>query len=246
MEIVYPRRCCKTGRLLEELMPDVLGDEQVLLNLGCGGFDEDGYEDYLIINNKEAVNNCADKKRMFGILKINCVPCLEYYDLQKLGGLAASYELLLKGGKLLLRSPAYRDYSLMSKDNDYRDYAIPYPARYTYATKLENKINEWRVICFKGQVMRIWRKEPFAPMQLFWHREDCEFRKVINEQVGQLALEAANALGIDLCGVDILENDKNELKVIEVNSGLSMSEITIRRLYRRICGLIGIEEDYYE
>ena len=241
MRITYARRGSRTGRMLSELMPEELCDTPLVLNLGNSNFDEQPYldEGYDFINRSRNIKNCVNKKSMFLNLIMADIPCLDYYDLEELESINHSYLDLLLGKTLLLRSPHYRDYMLVSRDTP----VVPFNPRYTYATKLEDKLREWRIIVFNGRIFRDWEKTPLDPTELYWHKENCVFSKVRypNNIPEDLALRSALALGMDLCGVDILENKDHDYKVIEVNSSMALSETSVLRLYRRIMRSYDIE-----
>jgi hypothetical protein len=233
MRITYASRCCETGERLEEsLEGSDMKDKKIVLNIGDSSFNEAEYvlSGYDIINRVEDIKRCVDKKRMFKELAKGNVKCLDFMDLKTINGVLKAVLLIQCSKRLVLRIEGRRKYKCISTLKELLDNL----RECDYATAYEEKINEWRVLCYRGQVLRVWDKEPDDDNVRFWHRSNCTFNSSDNIEVGRLGLEASRALGIDLSGVDVLENDRHELKVIEVNSGMAMSYGTIKRLFNKI------------
>ena len=215
MKIVDCKKTRKTGRLVRSMVPYSLKDKSIILNLGSRRSMLEWIDYDWIINSAEAVRNCSDKIRMFRILGDNEVSCLKFY----------------------IRKPnvSYRRYVFRIGKRIKVGYISG--EDYDYCTRFEDKDKEWRVVVFKGKVLRAMEKVPHNKTDI-WKQKDCRFRHVddymLPSEIKSLCLKACKVLGIDLAGVDILRNVRGEYKVIEVNSGMAMGERTIGRLFGAI------------
>lgn len=223
MKIISGRRTVKTKRLLEESMPDSLKNVQVFINLGNSDYDTSGYYNWKIVNHLDAIRNCANKIRMFNIFKENDVKCLDFFkkgDMKNYGwrGFIGSKAVLKKGKRIRITR-------LFRGDWD-------------YGTVFERKEHEYRVVVYKGAVLRAMEKIPLDGNMDILKQKKCRFEhrpwRSLNRNVVEESIKACKALGIDLAGVDVLINNKGEVKVIEVNSGMAMGHRTAGRLFRRI------------
>ncbi len=214
MKIVSCRKSRVTGELLREIMPDSLREEDVVVNLGNSSFNESPYYNYDFINGVEPIRNCVDKERMLRLLKEGGVPCLEVVGNEGFGKKAFK-----RGKGLFVGRKSFRSYD--------------------YATKWEDKKEEFRVVVFRGDVLRAMRKEPEdGVMDKVLKQRCCRYRHVDKYEIGvgifSDCIKACEALGIDLAGVDVLVNMKGEVKIIEVNSGMGLGSRTAGRLFRAI------------
>ena len=222
MKIAYCKRSSVTGRTLQKEIGYKYNG--VLLNLGNSSFTEEDYYKE-VINRVKAIRNCVNKKRMFEILKSYSVPSLTYFDLKKIGDIIRAEAYIIKGKALVLRNNTR--FKIVSS---IREFKSEY-RNYTYATLKERKLKEYRIVMFKGVPIRRMIKivdEPNFKLK----QDNCHFVTIENarEDIIQACKEAVSCLEIDLCGIDICITDKDRAKIIEVNSGMSLSERSRERL----------------
>ena len=207
MIIEYVKKTNKTASRLKELMPDELIDEDICLNLGNSNIDYTD-DDYLIINEPDAIRNSANKKRMFELFKENNIRCVEYVDIREVN----IFQRLL--GKLYIR----KGYATKreNKVSEFRIIVFNNRILKTYLKMPQNK----NFVLKKNNCVFKRIREPFI------------------RSVKDNILNSVKCLGLDLAGVDMLINTNNEDKIIEVNSGPGMGYPTIRKLYKRIRRMI--------
>lgn len=197
-----------------------LKSKKILLNLGYSNLNENDYLDYLILNKAISIKNIVNKKLMLKILnnyKIKSLKCLDLKD--KKDVLKAIFYLLLNR-KLVLRDNGYL------KIVGLKDF-LKYYKKYDYATLKENKVLEYRVIIFDNKIIRVLLKNNIVKSfnlkqdnSRFIELEDYHYNSIkplLNE-----CLKAVRLFNIDLCGIDVLINDKNEFKIIELNTGIRL------------------------
>lgn len=222
MKIVDCKKTRITGRLLRSMVPDSLKDKCMLINLGSRARTMD-WLDYDVINDIGGVRNCSDKIRMFQILKEYGVKCLDFYLKKPCRFGVYRDKYVFKKGRRIVVGRGCRDYD--------------------YCTKFEEKDKEWRVVIYKGKVLRAMEKINYDGSDV-WKQKNCDFRHVNDRElsidVRRECIDACNALGIDLAGIDVLRNKMGVVKIIEVNSGMAMGERTIGRLFRAIEMEVGV------
>jgi hypothetical protein len=228
------KRTCKTAKLMKQMLPRELKNERILINLGDGYLDESKYRGYKIINRTSAIRNCSNKKKMFKLFQENNIQSVRFIEFDEstepINELGGKILVLRKGGKIVLRT--------------IRGNCIPIPDKwiyrgeYEYATIKEEKVKEYRVILFRGKIVRAMRKMPQEDdFQL--KQENCKFVTITpessfpRETIGNM-IKAQKVLGIDLCGIDLLKNTDGEWKILEVNSGMSMSPRSVEIFYKML------------
>ncbi len=219
MKIVNCRKSRVTGERLREMVLSRLRDKDVLVNLGWGQFDESEYEDWDVINRVGAIKRCVDKKKMLELLRREGVQCLIIPQKRRFGRKYAC-----KYGKRL----RVRRFSRLFGGRF---------GNYDYVTEWEDKKEEYRVVVFRGKVLRAMRKEPRdGDMDKVLKQSNCRYRHIeeLSDDVRFECIKACVVLGIDLAGVDILVNRRGDVRVIEVNSGMGMGSRTCGRLLKEI------------
>jgi len=221
------KRTCKTKKLMKEMLPRELKNEKILINLGDSYLNERDYPNYEIINKVSAIRNCSNKKRMFEIFKQNNIISVHYFDLREQRFEAVDY--LYGGFKLVLRKGKEIKIIGMDKLEELKSY--------DYATIKEEKVKEYRVILFRGKIVRAMRKMP-QTTDFQFKQENCKFVTVTENsfprEVIKNMIKAQKVLGIDLCGIDLLKNTDGEWKILEVNSGMSMSPKSVEIFYKML------------
>lgn len=210
---------------MKELIPRRLKYDDILINLGNGYFNEYDYDDYEIINRVEAIRKCSNKKEMFRILindDVSCVSFYEGYDRKR-----KALELIRRGYKLVLRK-GKRIKITNSRWDIRRDW-------WDYFTIWEEKREEWRILMFKGEILRRQLKDNIYGEDIL-KKENCEFRqrRLIRGDIARECRKAVESLGIDLCGIDVMRNTDGEVKILEVNSGMGMNENSINKVFNEI------------
>lgn len=229
---------CPKTRLTKERFENVLeeGYKHVptgkwLFNLGNSRFDREHIyerEGYTIINKVDNVYNCFNKKRMFRILIRNDVGCLKYFNFQVQEDIDLVRKYVRHGYAICLR--ANKRMRIVKTAADFERHYN----NYTYATKVEDKLFEYRVVILHNKLVNIFIKNKHDN-GFKYKQENCTFARLTlpdNDPVLATSLKAARVLGIDLCGVDILVNKNKEAKIIEVNSGNGMMSRTIKKILK--------------
>jgi len=218
-------------RIIEEY--DKLPSGKWLFNLGNGNFGGQGRyesEGYNIINKVNNIKNCSNKKRMFEILRQNKVPSLIYYDLNISQDRLRAMQHIRNGGIICLRrrKSLKRVKTLEGFNRLYQSY--------NYATAQENKRYEYRVVMLKDNVVVVYVKNP--SLKVFKYKQEyCTFGRITlekNSDILEVCKQSTKALGIDICGIDVLVNKKGQAKIIEVNSGNGMAGRTIKKIMKML------------
>jgi len=226
MRIVGCKKTGETKERLKNLIPSNLRKEDILLNIGYSGFEEESFKG-VIFNKTEDIKNCVDKKMMFKIMKRNRVKCLGFLDLSKsLDKIKAV--LFLVNNDLVLRKN--QDIQILN----FNDLKKGLFKKWDYATIKEEKLFEYRFIIFKNHIVRAMLKlnknNDFVLKQENSKFIDIDINK-ISKRTRKNLLKAVKCLNIDLCGVDVLLNKKGKFKIIEVNSGMAMNSKSINSFY---------------
>ena len=237
--IVYANRTDVTGKALQEKINNnaLLRDKKILVNLGKSKFRlEQDYinNNYQIINKVENIKNSVDKKRMFEIFKQNNIKSLDYFDLDKDEDIHKIIHHLQQNKEVVLREG--NDILIC---NELVSFIRNYPL-YTHATLKEDKLREYRIIIFKNYPLRIMKKVNLTG-DFRSKQENCSFinkridtfsRNILNE-----CIKVSRVIGLDLCGIDVMINNDRRIKVIEVNSGMSLSDYSQEILMRKLLSL---------
>lgn len=214
MEIGYTKKTHITGKLMEEIMPDVLRDKDIILNLGNSNLSMYNIPlGCVTLNHPLSVRNSANKKRMFELFQQNNIRCLKYvpYGVGQVR-LYNRHQLFKRKYYATVREDKLREFRIIVFKNKILKTYEKVPNNNDFVLKKEN--------CTFKRV-----RFPF--------QRDIE-TNIIN---------SVRCLGLDLAGVDMLINKKGEDKIIEVNSGPGMGIPTIKMLYREIRKLVPINEE---
>jgi len=228
MKIGYTKRTRETKERIKDLMSDSLKRKKVFLNIGNTKSGADKYKriGYLILNSNKAVENSADKKKMFRLFKENKINSVKFIELTFFGKLKSICYLLI-GKDLVLREKGLNVLGISQ--------FINFLKSENYVTLKENKIIEYRVIVFKNKIIRVMIKlAKEKDFSLKW--ENCRFKEVDKDTLKdkENIIKSVSCLNLDLAGVDVLVNKKGESKIIEVNSGMSLNEKSINLLFKEI------------
>lgn len=231
MKIISSNRTCKTKQLVRELIPEWAKYKKILLNLGDSSINEEEFRDYLIINKVDNILNCSNKVRMFEIFNENGIKSVTYVPLSRenYGNINllkfkvkfTKKDLVFRKGKELKIIPIEQ---VSVKDMNY----------YNFATIREDKEKEYRIIVYKGKIVRVMNKINNTGDFQF-KQDNCSFVTIdfnrFPQEVKDNLFKAVRVLGIDLCGIDLLRNQRGEYKILEINSGMSMSERSIESFF---------------
>lgn len=230
MIILKCKKTEETCQRLRDLMPRSLRDKKIALNMGNSELKKD-YSKYLLLNNPEAVKRAVNKKKMFEVLEDNRINCLKYMDIEYLKGKAEAVVSLFSGKEIVLRDGG--DIKVITA-SELRELYNP---KWKYATIKENKLLEYRFVVFRDKILRAMVKAN-AKGDFRVKQENSEFRMIditkIPEDAINNIIKSVKCLGLDLAGVDVLLNMKDEFKIIEVNSGMALSPRSIKRLYKAV------------
>ncbi len=188
-----------------------------VLNLGVSKFDPSKHEGKIIFN--ADVSKCVDKTKMFKEFRRNKIPHPKFYDLKSPFGTIKANMALIRGKKLMLHNGAVKIISSIKELNKAKDKR--------YATEMINNREEYRINIVGGSIISVKLKEGNAKIKKL---EECKFRMmdIIDKDLADVSTKAAKAVGIDLCGVDVVFDGKKYI-VLEVNSCPGMGNNTSRR-----------------
>lgn len=232
-------------------------DGAVVMNYGRSDYPvwfEDARErGVTMLNNPNAVKNSVDKVNALTIFKANGVPCLEFSTNAKEvhGKLSTKYRIEWvaretatgKQGKGIVPIYGGQEYGPEGE-------AFPMAPLYT---KFYDKTHEFRVHVFRGKVIDYVQKKRMGKQKLSSlginepdmlirnHKRGWVFahNDIIRDKfIEQIAVQAANCLGLDYAGIDILakidENGKVlDAVVCESNSAPGMSSKTTFTAYTK-------------
>jgi len=226
MKFGYTKKTKETKEKLLELMPYELEYTKIFLNIGNAK--SKGKRGYVILNEPKAVKNSVDKKRMFRLFKENKIKSLRFIDLDNFLGKIKAIGYLTIGKDLVLRDIGLNILGISQ--------LINFLKSKEYATLKEKKILEFRVLVFKDKILRTTIKLP-KEKDFVLKQENCKFVEVkpnFSDEDKKNIINSVKCLGLDLGGVDVLINDKNEMKIIEVNSGMSLCSKSVRLVFKEI------------
>lgn len=230
---------CPKTRITHETFEEIIEtydkkpENDYLINLGNSNFGEENrYErrGYKIINRTRNMKNCSDKKKMFEILTSRGIDCLTYFDLDSHSDRESIRRCLRQGSEMCLRSKGklFRIRTVQGFEHNYH--------RYRYATISERKRYEYRVVMLHNKVLTTFLKVPQEHTFMLKHR-NCRFSRITlprEDDIYKICRQATQALGIDLCGIDVMVTVSGEAKIIEVNSGNGMMPATIKKILRTL------------
>jgi len=119
---------------------------------------------------------------------------------------------------------------------------LPKIEKFLYLMPKYEKSQEFRVIMYKGKMLRIMEKTPDSNQFAWKNSNGCKFKEIpyywywikIIRDIKKECVRASLLLEIDLCGIDIIRIGQDEVRILEVNSGLGLGRPSIRRLYKVI------------
>ena len=240
MRIIYHEISKDTAEKLYVYMPKELRDEKILINLGDSSFDESKYKDYQIINKTEAIKNCVSKASSLKKLRKKGVSVVKTYDLKKFNPFLFLYWIiryLMWGRKAILKGR----YSIRVLGLKKFWALLPKIEKFLYLMPKYKKSQEYRVILYKGKVLRIMEKTP-NPNRFAWKNEFCRFHEIpyywhwcqFFKEIKRECSKASLLLKIDLCGIDIMRIGQDEVRILEVNSGCGLGKPSIRKFYKEL------------
>ena len=195
----------------------------VLFNLGLSNCDCRGYNK--VINKPEAVRANADKLVMLRKLKNAnvCRPLVISKASDALMHIEDYNGIVAKPGNTFIKSERMFYEYMLHNTPDYFTEFIPHD-------------KEFRVIIYNDRLVKLYEKirKPDYTGDL-WKIENCEFKERRWEDFPGLvtvAKSAVKAVGLDLCGVDIIRAMDGKYVVLETNSAPGMHENTLRKLVR--------------
>ena len=227
MKIIRCGRTEETCDRVERNMPKGLVPLKIKLNYGNSQVEDD--DDYILINTQEAIKRCLHKREMFRYIRDYSVG---YFDLKSVSRVFKAFVTLMLGKELVLRKG-----SKIKCVSTVEDFEKLYK-NYSYATLKEEKSFEYRILMFYGKPFKI--KMKFNKKKEFVNKqENCRFidvpidlfEELYGTEIIKNVRKAVWNLGIHLCGVDLILNDKKEFKILEVNSGAGMSGKSVRAFY---------------
>jgi len=265
--ICYTGKSCVTGKaLFEKLKMDarfrkvrkVLKNKRIRSTdvfLRWGNASSDNPEGCIEINNVDAIINASSKKRMIRLLNdaegvtvppffftrnVESIPDEEYNDF------IAQYQD--EEGNFFVRDNEGK----VRYDNDFGFLD-------SYVMKPIDKVREYRVHVFDGEVIAIYEKIPNEGESGLVRKDiNCKFSRCnpsntrCNDGAQQMCIDAVNALGLTFGGVDIIrkrkvKGEEFEFFVTEVNSSPALNTNTIQtyvdRVVRFINKIRGVTDD---
>jgi len=236
MNVVYSFATDVTGKRLIEYMPKEFANLPLVLNHGNGEFAERRVP---VLNEARAVRLCMDKYRQrkyfkqFSLTYLN-LKKKEHVELCRLY-LHAGVRLVMKGGM-----PMEVVGSTEKFDR--------WHSKYEFATVVEDKRFEYRILMFKGRAFRIMCKLN-RHNNFQWKQSNSQFIDVPIDWFGWLygsrlmkrLKRIVNKMGIDLCGIDLVRTKQGKFRILEINSGAAMCRKSIRLFYNMFAEMIGME-----
>lgn len=185
----------------------------VVFNYGC-------HRDFRykeIVNRGERVGICKNKVDTFNLLKKAGVPCPNYVTRK---------QDVPKEWVCVVCRDTVDGARAEGLDYVYQNFGKALPDAALYTEYFPHKY-EYRIVVFKGQVVGRYRKED--------KKDGCHFilmHKQGFEKVDQDCRKAADFLGIDYVGFDVLENEKGEHIILEANSAPILTDEALKAIKR--------------
>lgn len=183
----------------------------VVFNYGC---DLNIHARY-VLNPRLSVARCKDKIATFMVLKEAGVPCPAY---------ATRKQDVPKDWECIVVRESVDGARAEGLDYKYQGDELPDAALYT--EYFPHKY-EYRIVVFKGQVVGRYRK---VEVDGEWELQ--LMRKQGFEEVDADCIKAAQALGIDYVGFDVLENKQGKCIILEANSAPILTEEAIKTIVK--------------
>ena len=178
---------------------------------GCGWFAEDNVPRNKRINTPYSTTVCVDKRTTLLKLKAAGVPVPDYVIGRKL-----SDDELVKWGCAVVRKTA------TGAKNEGLDFIYPgdeIPKAELYTSYFPHK-REYRIVVFMGKVIGRYRKD--EDDEGCWNLNWVDKKGF--EAIDDACIRAANALGADFVGFDVLSYTKKKFVLLGANSGPVLNE----------------------
>ncbi len=230
MRIGYTKKTKETKEKLLELMPDELKNTKIFLNIGNAN--SKGKKGYTMLNDTKAVQNSVDKRKMFKLFKEHNIKSVKFIKLDNFLEKLKAVGYLARGKDLVLRDVGLNVLGISQ--------LISFIKSKGYATIKEEKVLEYRVLVFKDKILRTTIKLP-KEKDFVLKQENCKFVEVkpnFSDEEKENIINSIKCLKLDLGGVDVLVNDKGEMKIIEVNSGMSLCSKSAKLVFDEIIKLV--------
>lgn len=166
-----------------------------------------------IVNESVAVAICKDKVETFKRLKALDIPCPAYATRKQ--DVPKNWECIV------VRESVY---GARAEGLDYKYQGDELPDAALYTEYFPHKY-EYRIVVFKGQVVGRYRK---VEVDGEWELQ--LMRKQGFEEVDAGCIKAAQALGIDYVGFDVLENKQGKCIILEANSAPILTEEVMKKI----------------
>ena len=222
-------------------------DNAVVVNYGRSElpvwFEEARTRGVRMLNNPTAVANSVDKRRTLTLLRDNGVPCLEFEtDPAKVFSQLSTTRQIEWLARMTATGKKGNGIEPIYGGTEYGPEGDKFPVAPLY-TKFYDKDVEFRVHVFRGEVIDYVQKKRMGKKKrdaiglaesnelIRNHKRGWVFAHndiIHSKQVEQIAVQAANVLGLDYAGIDILAKlDQNgevyDAVVCESNSAPGMS-----------------------
>lgn len=155
------------------------------------------------LNTPQAVRSCVDKRKTFAILQEADLPIPEWTD--SWDAIPKHWDQVVARQSASGRQGDHLEY-YATKDVAPKDcelYTRAYYGRY-----------EYRIYCLNGRVIGRFYKQPTGVDLYLQFRPREGF-----ESIDKACIAASKAIGIDLCGFDVLSHNRNNFVLLEANSG---------------------------
>lgn len=112
-----------------------------------------------------------------------------------------------------------------------------------YATEIIDKVREFRVHVFDGEIMGVYEKIPYEGNPDYWKDDVCQFKRLDTsckesmngiKGVRPAAKAAVKALGLLFGGADVMIDSSGKVYVNEVNSAPALNSENIKRFTQKI------------
>ncbi|AXH71991.1 MAG: glutathione synthase/Ribosomal protein S6 modification [Podoviridae sp. ctbj_2] len=210
--VVAPNACKESAKKLASFLKakfvtkDFLSTnkEDVVFNYGMGYLTVRGMA--RIINPRDNVSICVDKFDTFKMLKSGGIPIPRFTTSRTMAA------KLWKGHVVVRRT------TTGSKNEGMEIIEMPaqLPVAPLYTQYYEHR-KEIRVVVFQGEIAGVYEKEYLGDDSM-WSFVPLE-RKKCYTKMTETCIKAANVLGMDYVGFDVLYNNTNNFVILEANSG---------------------------
>jgi glutathione synthase/RimK-type ligase-like ATP-grasp enzyme len=225
--VIYPGACSTSAKALaaalgaDAINPYDTGRTSfsrydLVFNYGCGN----KFQAKHMINSAIAVERCVDKIQTFNILKRKG---LSHPDFK-----TSRNEVPKYWETIVCRKDAC---AAMNKGMEYAYKGDVLPHAELYTEYFEHKW-EYRIVLFMGKVVGRYHKVATAER---W--DLILMQKAGFEAIDYECQQAAQAIGVDYVGFDVLENEDGEFVILEANSGPILTEEVKKAIVKRLKGI---------